>query len=79
MTENLTFKYQSTLPRLPIPELKQTLDIYKKSLKPVLTEKEFEESIEIIDGFCEKEGKELQKRLINFDKLQEVLYPLFLV
>ncbi|OMH85874.1 Carnitine O-acetyltransferase [Zancudomyces culisetae] len=80
------FDTDSTLPRLPIPPLKQTMDRYVESLKPHLTETELQETQNKIDRFLAprfevtdnngqkimySEADLLQRRLIEFEKTQQ--------
>lgn len=48
--------HQSSLPRLPVPPLKDTLDRYLKSLKPLLTPVEFDNTKEVVEKFGEPGG-----------------------
>ena len=60
-----TFAAQSSLPKLPVPELSDTLTKLKESLKPIAwTDHEYQEVVRKIDEFGEKKGPELQKRLL---------------
>ncbi|KAF7795054.1 hypothetical protein EIP86_006198 [Pleurotus ostreatoroseus] len=60
-----TFAAQSSLPRLPVPELSDTLTKLKESLKPIAwTDPEYQVVVRKIDEFGAKEGPELQKRLL---------------
>ncbi|KAL0574990.1 hypothetical protein V5O48_006978 [Marasmius crinis-equi] len=66
------------LPRLPVPELRKTLDKYLKSLEPFLLEdaarggKPFDDALAVrakwADEFCAGIGKKCQERLIELDK-----------
>ncbi len=61
-----TFAGQATLPKLPVPELSDTLAKLKDSLKPIAwSDKEFNEAVAKIDEFGEGLGKELQARLLK--------------
>jgi len=60
----ITFAGQSTLPRLPVPELPDTLAKLKESLKPIAwNESEYAAVEKKIDQFGNALGPELQKRL----------------
>lgn len=56
-TQPKTFSKQSTLPRLPIPELAATFERYLKSISPILRQKEAQGQL---DGSTAQ--KELDKR-----------------
>lgn len=65
------FKYQDSLPSLPVPPLNDTLNLYKESIKPLYAngenDEEFIKYSQIIDDFGNSiEGKELQSKLIEF-------------
>jgi len=65
---------QSMLPRLPVPDLAKTLAIYRQSIKPFGT-KEEKAFAEMACKEFEKPGgwgEILQKRLIEYEKQQEV-------
>lgn len=61
-----TFKYQSTLPDLPVPDLKNSLQNYLKSVKPYT--KDMSNQINLVDDFANGMGPILQERLINYSK-----------
>ncbi|EDV28147.1 uncharacterized protein TRIADDRAFT_20587 [Trichoplax adhaerens] len=48
--------HQSSLPHLPVPPLKDTLDRYLLSIKPLLTSVEFENTKKIVEKFGESGG-----------------------
>ena len=58
-----TFEYQNSLPRLPVPNLKETCDKYLKSLVPVLSEEQLKRTKSIVEDFLKPggEGERLQK------------------
>ncbi|KZT67345.1 acyltransferase ChoActase/COT/CPT [Daedalea quercina L-15889] len=59
-----TFAAQAKLPRLPVPPLKDTLDILKESLRPIAwDETEFATSVRKVDEFARGPAEELQRRL----------------
>ena len=53
------------LPGLPLPNLKDTLDLYLRSASPFLSDKEFEITSLAIRAFQEGHGQKLQKRLLE--------------
>lgn len=69
-----TFDNQSKIPRLPIPTLEETADKYLRSLKPLLSPKEYKASEEKVHNFIKEDGlgPVLQQRLIDYDKTQKV-------
>ncbi len=63
-----TYYFQSSLPKLPIPKLKETMTKYLYFSKPFLTENEFSNTKKIVNDFENNIGKTLNKELINLDK-----------
>lgn len=71
MVKGELFKYQDSLPSLPVPPLNETLKLYKESIKPYFKGEEgkinFEKYSKIIDDFGKStEGNELQLKLEKF-------------
>lgn len=62
-----TFYFQSSLPRLPIPDLKQTCEKYLHSVKPLIDDKDYNHTKEIVNDFLLHEGLKLQQILIARD------------
>ncbi|XP_065068504.1 carnitine O-acetyltransferase-like isoform X2 [Rhopilema esculentum] len=62
-----TFKYEMSLPRLPVPPLQQTMDKYLLSVKPLLTEDEYACTREVVDDFRKPGGvgEALQDKLVS--------------
>ena len=60
-----TFAAQSTLPRLPVPPLAETVGKLKESLKPVAwSEQEYADAVKAVDQFASSDyARELQRRL----------------
>ncbi|KAB7494235.1 Peroxisomal carnitine O-octanoyltransferase [Armadillidium nasatum] len=58
-----TFQYEESLPSLPVPDLSQTLAKYLKSIKPFVTEEQFNNTKEIVKKFENGIGKSLQEKL----------------
>ena len=52
-------------PRLPLPELKDTVDLYLRSASPFLSDKEVERTSLAARAFQEELGQKLQKRLLE--------------
>ncbi|XP_069121980.1 carnitine O-acetyltransferase-like [Argopecten irradians] len=57
------FSRQALLPRLPVPALDQTLDKYLKSVRPLLTDEEFNNTKQIVQEFSKNPGPKLQTLL----------------
>lgn len=61
-----TFAAQATLPKLPVPELSDTIAKLKESLRPIAwSGEEYAEAVKKIDEFASTLGPELQKRLVK--------------
>ncbi|CAH1264094.1 CROT [Branchiostoma lanceolatum] len=60
-----TFQYQDSLPSLPLPTLKDTLDKYLYSVKPHVTEEEYKKTEAVVKEFETGAGKELHKKLLD--------------
>ncbi|KAI9206579.1 acyltransferase ChoActase/COT/CPT [Polychytrium aggregatum] len=66
MSEPRTFRFQSQLPKLPVPELDETCDRYLTTVKPFLSEQDFERTKLAVEEFKKGGvGQELQKRLVE--------------
>ncbi|KAG2182043.1 hypothetical protein INT43_006969 [Umbelopsis isabellina] len=72
MSKVATFALQSQLPRLPVPPLEETCARYLHSLRPLLTENEFNTSEKNVKNFLASPlSRQLQQRLIDLDRSSE--------
>ncbi|KAI9498725.1 acyltransferase ChoActase/COT/CPT [Zychaea mexicana] len=63
-----TYSLQHTLPRLPVPSLKESCALYLQSLKPLLTPEQLAQSEKHVSDFLASElSRSLQQRLIDID------------
>ncbi|KAI1139501.1 choline/Carnitine O-acyltransferase [Hypoxylon sp. FL0543] len=62
----ITFAYQDSLPKLPIPELEHTCKKYLAALKPLQSPREHSETKLAVQEFLKKDGPELQKKLQEY-------------
>ncbi|EGV61035.1 Carnitine O-acetyltransferase mitochondrial [Yamadazyma tenuis] len=62
------FKFQSALPKLPVPSLDETTAKYIKTIEPFLSPSQLEASKQKIEQFKKSQGPELQKRLESFSQ-----------
>ena len=60
-----TFENDDNLPALPLPSLKNTLDLYLQSVVPFLTTNELEKTKRIVEEFGDNEGQILQEKLLQ--------------
>lgn len=58
-----TFQYEASLPSLPVPPLQDTLDLYLISVRPHLTEEEYQVTKAEVDRFAAGVGPVLHRRL----------------
>ncbi|WP_088239783.1 choline/carnitine O-acyltransferase [Calothrix rhizosoleniae] len=59
----MMYQYQESLPKLPVPTLAQTCDLYLQMVAPMLTEAEFKQTQGVVRDFQEGVGVKLQKQL----------------
>ncbi|XP_066301733.1 peroxisomal carnitine O-octanoyltransferase-like [Branchiostoma lanceolatum] len=64
-----TWKYQDSLPPLPVPPLKNTLDKYLESVKPFVTAEEYKETEAAVREFEEGVGQSLRQQLLERAKV----------
>ena len=59
---------QKPLPKLPVPELVETLDKYLLCIKPIVSSDQYERTRQIVDEFRKPggTGELLQKRLLEY-------------
>lgn len=62
----VTFAAQDNLPKLPIPDLKQTCERYLSALEPLQSRHQHADSKAAIDEFLKSGGPELQERLKKY-------------
>ncbi|KAJ8302034.1 hypothetical protein KUTeg_021021 [Tegillarca granosa] len=60
--------FQPSLPRLPIPKLRDTVDRYLTAQRPILSFDDYFRTENIIDDFYYGPGKDLNKELVELDK-----------
>ncbi|RLN54305.1 hypothetical protein BBJ29_008116 [Phytophthora kernoviae] len=66
--ESTTFRHQTKLPKLPIPDLKETCQRFVASVKALQTPEEQKQTEENIAQFLQSDGPRLQQQLLNYDK-----------
>jgi carnitine O-acetyltransferase len=64
--QGITFAAQDKLPKLPIPELENTMKRYLETLAPLQSPQEHNDTKAATKDFLENEGKDLQERLKKY-------------
>ncbi|KZC11017.1 Carnitine O-palmitoyltransferase 2, mitochondrial [Dufourea novaeangliae] len=59
--------FQPSLPRLPIPKLKNTCQRYLNAQKPILSNEQFEKTTSYVNDFLIKDGIALHEQLVEKD------------
>uniref|UniRef100_A0A3Q3QJU0 carnitine O-palmitoyltransferase n=1 Tax=Monopterus albus TaxID=43700 RepID=A0A3Q3QJU0_MONAL len=59
----LLYSYQTSLPHLPVPPIRDTLSRYLESVRPLLTDPEFKRTTELTSQFESNLGNRLQRYL----------------
>jgi hypothetical protein len=69
-----TFDHQSVVPRLPIPDLQHTANLYLRSCQPLLSATDYAQTETVVKEFIKPGGVgvELQRRLVEYDQTQKV-------
>lgn len=60
-----TFSYDETLPSLPVPSLRHSLDRYVESVQPFVTASELANTKRLVKEFEQGMGKDLQAKLLK--------------
>ncbi|TCO68298.1 choline/carnitine O-acyltransferase [Marinisporobacter balticus] len=63
-----TFANQERLPKIQIPKLSDTCDAFMEWVEPLLTKEAFRKTKEVVEEFKRKDGKKLQKQLIDWSE-----------
>jgi carnitine O-acetyltransferase len=64
--QGITFAAQEKLPKLPIPDLENSMRRYLKALKPLQGGREHAETQQAVEEFLKGEGPELQEKLKKY-------------
>uniref|UniRef100_A0A674PNY7 Carnitine palmitoyltransferase 2 n=1 Tax=Takifugu rubripes TaxID=31033 RepID=A0A674PNY7_TAKRU len=66
-----TMHYQKSLPRLPIPNLEDTMRRFLAAKRPLLSDHQFRTTEKIAQDFLNGVGRELHKELVAKDKINK--------
>ena len=58
------YSYQASLPRLPVPPLKDTIKRYLRSVRPILTDDAYSDVVQLSEDFLDTIASRLQYYLI---------------
>ncbi|KAF8532833.1 acyltransferase ChoActase/COT/CPT [Trichophaea hybrida] len=66
LSKGRMLRFQDSLPKLPVPTLEETAERYLKSVEPIITPKEFENTKVVVQDFIKPGGigQALQKKLV---------------
>lgn len=69
------YRYQKSLPKLPVPSLSETFEKYLKSVRPLVNDEEFENTKKVVADFLKPGGigEKLHERLLNRSKNPDVI------
>lgn len=70
----MTYQFQKTLPKLPLPTLEQTCKLYLQIVTPLLSEQEIKETQAVVEEFQQKSGKKLQQQLAIINNSTKTSY-----
>lgn len=63
-SEPMLHSFQGALPHLPLPSLEDTLQKHLRSMRPVCTDEEYKELVDLTDKFRRGIGRRLQRYLV---------------
>lgn len=66
-----TYYFQTSLPRLPIPKIENTLSRYLEAQRPILTDEEYKITENACQKFNKDGGWELQAMIREKDKVNK--------
>ncbi|VDK18328.1 unnamed protein product [Anisakis simplex] len=63
-SDPMLHSFQGALPHLPLPSLQETLDKHLTSMRPICTDEEYDELVELTHKFSKGIGRRLQRYLV---------------
>ncbi|KHN72585.1 Carnitine O-palmitoyltransferase 1, liver isoform [Toxocara canis] len=63
-SDPMLHSFQGALPHLPLPSLQETLQKHLRSMRPICTDEEYDELVELTDKFHKGIGRRLQRYLV---------------
>uniref|UniRef100_F1KVQ1 carnitine O-palmitoyltransferase n=1 Tax=Ascaris suum TaxID=6253 RepID=F1KVQ1_ASCSU len=63
-SDPMLHSFQGALPHLPLPSLEETLEKHLRSMRPICSDEEYNELVELTDKFCKGIGRRLQRYLV---------------
>ena len=74
-------KYQSSLPKLPVPSLQQSLQKYLKAMQPLLNDDEYQKTLLAVEEFGKPNGvgEKLQRMLEERAKIHDNWVCMFII
>ncbi len=70
----MTYQFQNSLPKLPIPSLEQTCKLYLEIVTPLLSEQEIAQTQAVVEEFQQESGKKLQHQLEIINRATKTSY-----
>ncbi|MCJ8279469.1 MAG: choline/carnitine O-acyltransferase [Rivularia sp. ALOHA_DT_140] len=70
----MTYQFQNSLPKLPLPTLEETCKRYLEIIAPLLSEAEIEKTQAVVKEFEEVSGKRLQQQLEIINRATKTSY-----
>ena len=70
----MTYQFQNSLPKLPLPTLEQTCKLYLQIVAPLLSEQEIDRTQAVVEEFQQESGQKLQQQLEIINRASKTSY-----
>ncbi len=70
----MTYQFQNSLPKLPLPTLEQTCKLYLQIVAPLLSEQEIYRTQAVVEEFQQESGQKLQQQLEIINRASKTSY-----